>query len=100
MPKSRGRKQTKGRAAGGRVTPKPAAAPAPAAAPPAQPGRRPSSPGFLLAVAVAWIAAGVIALVRLDASWKLIPGVVFIGIGLLFLRGAAATVVRRDERER
>jgi hypothetical protein len=47
-----------------------------------------------------WVAAGVVALVGLAASWKLVPGIVFIGIGLMFLRGAAATVVRRSERSR
>lgn len=45
-----------------------------------------------------WIAAGVVALVALQASWKLVPGIVFIGIGLLYLRGAAATVARRADR--
>jgi hypothetical protein len=44
-----------------------------------------------------WIAVGIVALVVLTAGWKLIPGVVFIGIGLLYLRGALATVVRRDK---
>jgi hypothetical protein len=65
-----------------------------------QPGRRPTSPAFLLLLALTWIAAGVVDLVALDASWKLIPGIVFVGIGLLFLRGAAVTVVRRAERGR
>jgi hypothetical protein len=64
-----------------------------------QPGRRPSSPGLLLFVAVMWIGAGVVDLVALSASWKLVPGIVFIGLGLLYLRGAAATVARRaDDR--
>jgi hypothetical protein len=44
-----------------------------------------------------WIGSGVVALVALHASWRLVPGIVFVGIGLLFLRGAAATVVRRSE---
>jgi hypothetical protein len=65
--------------------------------PPSQVGKRPSQPGFLLLLAVMWIGAGVVALTRLHAGWKLIPGIVFIGIGLLFLRGAATTVVRRDK---
>jgi len=65
--------------------------------PPLQPGRRPSSPGFLLLVSLMWIGSGVVALVALHASWKLVPGIVFVGIGLLFLRGAAATVVRRSD---
>jgi hypothetical protein len=47
-----------------------------------------------------WIAAGIMDLVALKASWKLIPGIVSIGIGLLFLRGAAATVARRADRGR
>jgi hypothetical protein len=41
-----------------------------------------------------WIACGAVALLELHASWKLIPGIVFIGIGLFFLRGAATTVER------
>ena len=45
-----------------------------------------------------WIVCGIVALVALHASWKLVPGLVFIGVGLFFLRGAAATVVRREER--
>ena len=63
-----------------------------------QVGRRPSSPAMLFAIAAMWIVVGVIALVVLSASWKLIPGVVFIGVGLLYLRGALATVARRGER--
>ena len=63
---------------------------------PDQVGRRPSNPGFLLLLALVWIGCGVGALIALHASWKLVPGIVFIGIGLLYLRGAAATVVRRE----
>jgi len=63
---------------------------------PGQVGRRPSSPGFLFAVGVAWILCGVYALVALSVSWKLVPGVVFIGIGLLWLRGAITASARRD----
>jgi hypothetical protein len=44
-----------------------------------------------------WIACGIVALVGLSASWKLVPGIVFIGIGLLFLRGAATTAARRSQ---
>jgi hypothetical protein len=49
-------------------------------------------------VGLAWVACGVIALFAMTASWKLIPAVVFIGLGLYFIRGAAATYVRHDER--
>jgi hypothetical protein len=52
---------------------------------------------MLFAIAAMWIVVGVVALVALSAAWKLIPGVVFIGIGLLYLRGALTTVVRRDK---
>jgi hypothetical protein len=62
-----------------------------------QVGRRPSPPGLLFAIAGLWIGVGIIALVALSASWKLIPGVVFIGIGLLYLRGGLTTVARRGE---
>ena len=59
-------------------------------------GRRPSNPGFLLLLGVIWIVCGVVALVGLSASWKLIPAIVFIGIGGLFIRGAVSTLARRD----
>ena len=66
---------------------------------PVQVGRRPSSPGFLLLVSLMWNACGIIAIVSLSAAWRFVPGIAFIGIGLFFLRGASATVVRRDRRE-
>jgi hypothetical protein len=49
----------------------------------------------LLAVGVVWILCGVYALFGLNASWKLIPGVVFIGVGLLWLRGAVTAGARQ-----
>ena len=58
-------------------------------------GKRPSNPGFLLVVGVMWLAAAVIAEVGLHSSWKLIIVVVFAGIGLLYLRGAAGSYLRR-----
>jgi hypothetical protein len=65
---------------------------------PVQVGRRPSSAGFLLLVAVMWVAVGIIVLFTLHTSWKLVPGIVFIGIGLLFFRGFGSTVIRREQR--
>ena len=58
-------------------------------------GKHPSSPWLLAVVGLAWLAAAVFALLRLHASWKLIPVVVFAGIGVLYLRGAAASYLRR-----
>jgi hypothetical protein len=63
---------------------------------PGQVGKRPTAPGFLFAVGLVWVLCGVYALVALSASWKLIPGVVFIGIGLFWLRGAITAAARRD----
>jgi len=63
---------------------------------PVQPGRRPSNPAFLALLALLWIAVGVYVIIALDASWKFIPGVFFVGVGILFLRGAAVTVRRRE----
>jgi hypothetical protein len=87
---------------GGRYTPPANAARAPR--PPAgeseptpEVGRRPTPPVMLFILAGMWIVAGVVAGIRLDVSWRLIPAVVFIGIGLLYLRAAITTVVRRDE---
>jgi len=48
-------------------------------------------------VGVMWIAAGVIELFALNAGWRFVPAIVFVGIGLFFLRGAAVTVVRRTD---
>ena len=59
-------------------------------------GRRPSNPGFLLALGIVWIVCGMVALVTLSAGWKLIPAIVFVGIGGLYIRAAATTVVRRS----
>jgi hypothetical protein len=61
-------------------------------------GRRPSSLSFLLLVSVMWLAVGVVILVGVSASWHIVPGIVAIGIGLFFLRGAATSLVRRDAR--
>lgn len=63
----------------------------------AQVGRRPSPPALLFVIAIAWIACGIVALVALSVSWKLVPGIVFIGIGILYLRAALTTVARRGE---
>ena len=63
----------------------------------AQVGRRPSPPALLFAIAASWIAVGIVALVTLSVSWKLVPGVVFIGIGVLYLRAALTTVARRGD---
>lgn len=99
--KSGGRK----RPTGGRVT-KPANSvrsvprPAEPSAALGQPGRRPSSSGLLLLIALMWFTVGVVVMTSVSASWKFVPGIVSVGIGLLFLRGAAATVARRAERPR
>ena len=61
-------------------------------------GKRPSSPFRLLATGIVWIVCGIIALTSLSASWKFIPAVFFIGVGLLWLRGAALTLSRHERR--
>ena len=61
-------------------------------------GRRPSNPSFLLLIGLIWIAAGVYALVKLSAGWKVIPAIFFVGVGVLYLRGAIVTINRRGER--
>jgi hypothetical protein len=68
------------------------------ALPPPQVGRRPSNPGFLLLLGLLWFGSGVVALLELHAAWRLIPGIVFIGIGLFFLRGAVTSANRRQQR--
>jgi hypothetical protein len=88
---------------GGRVTPKadgstPASRPADETKPTGEVGRRPSSPTFLFAVAVAWIACGIAAFFLFSAAWRIVVGVVFIGMGLYWLRGAMATIARHEDR--
>lgn len=97
VPSSRKRPQQKRRPTGGRTTP-PQTRAGRKAETPGQVGKRPSSPLFLSLVGVLWIACGVVDLFWLKASWKLVPAIFFIGVGLYFLRGAAATVVRRENR--
>jgi hypothetical protein len=85
----------------GRVTPKgggPKATrdPAPNPEPAVRVGRRPSSSGFLAFVSVMWLAVGVILFLTLSTGWRLIPAIVAFGIGLLFLRGAVSSVLRRE----
>jgi hypothetical protein len=91
---------------GGRVTPK-GTAPRPrrpsgprpdADRPLGQVGRRPTNPAFLLLVALAWIGAGVVALVAFHAGWKLVPVIVFFGLGLLYLRAAGTAYLRQTGR--
>lgn len=59
-------------------------------------GKRPSNPALLALVGLLWLAAAVAAYVGLHKSWKLIVIVVFAGIGLLYLRGAAGAYLRRS----
>jgi hypothetical protein len=97
MPDRRRKSGSSGRATPKRGTPSPGRRPPRFDVErPVEIGRRPSSPAFLLLVAIMWIAVGVIAIISLTASWRLVPGIVCIGVGLLFLRGAGATVIRRD----
>ncbi|MHB8262702.1 MAG: hypothetical protein ACYDGY_02995 [Acidimicrobiales bacterium] len=65
---------------------------------PGQVGRRPSRPSFLALIAILWIAAGVVTLLYLHVSWKLIPAIVYFGFGALYLRAAIASVIRQQKR--
>ncbi len=65
-----------------------------------QVGKRPSPPIFLLLVGFAWIICGIVALFLFKPSWRIVVGVVFIGIGLFWMRGAMATYARHEERFR
>jgi hypothetical protein len=99
------RGQSSGRAGSGRVTPRPGAKPTSAerAAAKSRPGideramvgRRPSNPAWLLVLGVAWIACGFGAVFGLTAGWRFVPGVFFLGVGLFFIRGSAASLLRR-----
>ena len=45
---------------------------------------------------IMWIVCGVVALTALHAAWKFIPGIFFIGVGLMWIRGAAVTQARHE----
>ncbi len=89
---------------GGRVTPKggdtkgsgPAGTGQPK--PMGQVGKRPSNPTFLAVVGLAWIICGIAAFFVFKESWRIVVGVVFIGIGLYWMRGSFATIARHEER--
>jgi hypothetical protein len=51
---------------------------------------------MLAVTGLVWIACGVIALTQLTASWKFIPAIFFVGVGLLWVRGAAVTLARHE----
>lgn len=63
-----------------------------------QVGKRPSPPGFLLAIGLFWIAASIVMVFALHSSWKLVPVVVGLGVGMLYLRGGLTALARRAER--
>jgi hypothetical protein len=67
-------------------------------APPGQVGRRPSSPAKLLFFAVVYFACGVVAFIVLKGNLRVILGVVFIGLGLLWLRGAGTAAARQGRQ--
>jgi hypothetical protein len=51
---------------------------------------------MLAATGIVWIACGVVALTTLTATWKFIPAIFFIGVGFLWMRGAAVTLARHE----
>ena len=50
---------------------------------------------FLLAVGVSWVVCGVVAFLVMTASWKLVPAIFFVGIGLFWIRGAVTAAARQ-----
>ena|SRR5438132_1466827 len=85
-------------AAGSGERPGPAGKGAPSARQPQGPpvvGKRPSRPGFLALLALLWLAAAIVAYFGLHTGWKLIPVICFTGVGILYLRGAAGSYLRR-----
>ena len=64
-------------------------------APLGQVGRRPSNPGKLALFALMYLACGIASFVLLSGSLAVIVGVVFIGLSLLWMRGAATAYLRQ-----
>jgi hypothetical protein len=45
-----------------------------------------------------WLAVAVVIFLALHTGWRLIAAIFCIGVGLFFLRGAGATLLRRERR--
>ncbi|MHB8465149.1 MAG: hypothetical protein ACYDH6_01510 [Acidimicrobiales bacterium] len=64
-----------------------------------QVGRRPSSPTMLAVYAGVYIVCGVASFVFLSGSLGVVVGVVMIGVGLLWARGASTAYLRQRSPE-
>lgn len=62
-----------------------------------QVGKRPSSPIKLFVFFVVYFACGIIAFVGLHGGLHIFLGIVFVGISLFWLRGAATAVARQQQ---
>ena len=62
-----------------------------------QVGKRPSPPGLLFLIGAVWVVAGIVLIFALHSSWKLVPVVVSIGIGLLYIRGGITALARHAD---
>jgi hypothetical protein len=69
----------------------------PEAKPVPQVGKRPSPPALLFAIGAIWVAVGIVLVFTLHSGWKLVPVVVSIGIGALYLRGGITALARRAD---
>jgi Flp pilus assembly protein TadB len=63
-----------------------------------QVGRRPSSPTKLAVFAVVYLVVGVAAFFVLKGALAVIIGIVLVGIGLLWARGASTAFLRQQRR--
>ena len=59
-------------------------------------GRRPSSPQKLAVFAVVYVISGIASFFVIGKTWGIILGIFFIGVGLLWARGAATAFLRQQ----
>jgi hypothetical protein len=59
-------------------------------------GQRQSSPILLLGIAMCWVIVALICDLALHMSWRLIPTIFALGVGLLYLRSAGAGYLHSD----
>jgi hypothetical protein len=52
----------------------------------------------LLVIGAIWVVAGIVMIFALRSSWKLVPVVVSIGIGLLYVRGGITALARHADQ--
>jgi hypothetical protein len=61
--------------------------------------KRPQSLRYQFTMSALWIAAGIVTFIVIPSSWKLVPAMFCVAIGIFSLRGAVRTALRGDAED-